>query len=93
MDWRYHAPGFARSNPMKLAVFLMAVITSVALSAPADASPKKSKKVAHRAPVGAVHSPSSSQDVYVGGELVGRDPDPAIRAYMMRDPKPWIGND
>jgi hypothetical protein len=72
-------------------VLLAALVASVTLSAPADAASKK-KKVVHRAPIGAVHSKSnSSYDVYVSGELVGRDPDPSIRAYMMRNPHPWDG--
>jgi hypothetical protein len=48
----------------------------------------------HRAPIGTVYSkpiPQSSYDVYVSGELVGRDPDPSIRAFMMRNPHIWDG--
>jgi len=75
-------------------VLLAAVVASVALAAPADAATKKKKKVAHRAPIGTVYSkpnPHSSYDVYVSGELVGRDPDPSIRAFMMRNPHIWDG--
>ncbi len=77
---------------MKLAVVVAALI-SVAIAAPAEAASKKRKKAAHRAPIAAVQPATSSYDVYVGGELVGRDPDPAIRSYMRRDPKPWEGFD
>ena len=45
----------------------------------------------HRAKVGTVYSSPASNDVYVGGELVGRDPDPSIRAFMMRNPHIWDG--
>lgn len=74
-------------------VLLAALVASVALAAPADAATKKKKKVAHRAPVSTVYSKpnNSSYDVYVSGELVGRDPDPSIRAYMMRNPHIWDG--
>ena len=77
---------------MKLAVVVAALI-SVAIAAPAEATSKKRKKTAHRAPIAAVQPAPGSYDVYVSGELVGRDPDPAISSYMMRDPKPWEGND
>jgi hypothetical protein len=78
---------------MKLSILVAALIASVALAVPADAASKKRKKVAHRAPISAVQAGYGSAGVYVGGELVGRDPDPGIRSYMMRDPKPWEGND
>ena len=79
---------------MKIHILIAALIASVALAAPADAASRKKQKAAHRAPVGAVYSKSnalSSYDVYVSGELVGRDPDPSIRAYMMRNPHIWDG--
>jgi hypothetical protein len=78
---------------MKLAVLVMALIASVALAVPADAASKKHKKVAHRATHSAVHArpAADSHDVYVSGELVGRDPDPSIRAFMMRNPHIWDG--
>ena len=72
----------------------LALIVSFAMATPVDAASKKrKKKAAHRAPIGAVQpkAASSSYDVYVSGELVGRDPDPAIRAYMMRNPRIWDG--
>jgi hypothetical protein len=74
-------------------VFLAAVLASVVLAAPADAASKKKKKVVHRAPLSTVYSKPnhSSYDVYVSGELVGRDPDPSIRAFMMRNPHIWDG--
>ncbi len=79
---------------MKLSILVAALIASVALAVPADAASKKRKKVTHRAPMSAVQSAGyGATGVYVGGELVGRDPDPSIRSYIMRDPKPWEGND
>ena len=79
---------------MKVPILMAALIASLALAVPADAAAKKKKKTAHRAPIGAVHSKSnasSSYDVYVSGELVGRDPDPSIRAFMRRNPHIWDG--
>jgi hypothetical protein len=77
---------------MKNHILVAALVASVALAPSAEAASKKKKKVVHRAPIGAVHSQSnSSYDVYVSGELVGRDPDPSIRAYMMRNPHIWDG--
>jgi hypothetical protein len=76
---------------MKIHILVAALVASVAFATPADAAPKKKKKVAHRAPIGAVYSKANSHDVYVSGELVGRDPDPSIRAYMMRNPHIWDG--
>jgi hypothetical protein len=76
---------------MKTHILLAALVASVAFAVPADAASKKKKKVGHRAPIGAVYSKANSQGVYVGGELVGRDPDPSIRAYMMRNPHVWDG--
>ena len=77
---------------MKIHILAAALVASVAFAAPADAASKTKKKVVHRAPIGAVHSrANSSYDVYVSGELVGRDPDPSIRAYMMRNPHIWDG--
>jgi hypothetical protein len=79
---------------MKIHILMAALVASVAFAAPADAASKNKKKVVHRAPIGAVHSKansSSSYDVYVGNELVGRDPDPSIRAFMRRNPHIWDG--
>lgn len=77
---------------MKIHILVAALVASVAIVAPADAASQKKKKVAHRAPTSASYSKAnSSYDVYVSGELVGRDPDPSIRSYMMRNPHPWDG--
>ena len=78
---------------MKFHMLGLALIVSFAMATPVDAASKKRKKVSHRAPIGAVQpkAATSSYDVYVSGELVGRDPDPAIRAYMMRNPHIWDG--
>ena len=80
---------------MKIHIVLAALVASMALAAPADAAPKKHKKSVYRAPIGAVQAPghARSQDVYVNGELIGRDPDPNIRAFMMRNPHIWDGPD
>ena len=79
---------------MKIHILVAALVVSVAFAAPADAASQKKKKAVHRAPIGATHAKAnsrSSYDVYVSGELVGRDPDPSIRSYMMRNPHIWDG--
>jgi hypothetical protein len=78
---------------MKLALMVAAVVASVTIAAPADAAAKKSKKLVRRAPIAAVQARPASDpyEVYVGGELIGRDPDPGIRSYMMRNPHQWDG--
>jgi len=79
---------------MKIHILVAALVASVAIAAPADAASQKKKKGAHRAPTSASYSKvnsHSSYDVYVSGEHVGRDPDPSIRSYMMRNPHPWDG--
>jgi len=76
---------------MRFHVLAMALIASVALAAPAEAASKKRKKMPHRANQSAVQSKVHSHDVYVGGELVGRDPDPFIRLMIMRNPRIWDG--
>jgi len=83
-----------KDTHMNIHILVATLVASVALVAPADAASQKKKKVAHRAPIGAAYSnanASSSYDVYVSGERVGRDPDPSIRAYMMRNPHGWDG--
>jgi hypothetical protein len=77
---------------MKLPILVAALIASVALASPAAAAAKKKKTVV-RAGVSAVQTrpASDSQSVYVGGEYIGRDPDPNIRAYMMKNPHDWDG--
>jgi hypothetical protein len=77
---------------MKTAV-VVAALVAAAIAAPTEAASKKHKKVAHRAPTAAAQPAPGSYDVYDRGELVGRDPDPSIRAYMKKDPRPWEGND
>ncbi len=75
---------------MRRIVALAALAASVALAAPAEAKTRKAKTSAHRAPAAAVHaregSPSDPYAVYVSGEYIGRDPDPGIRAFMIRNP-------
>jgi hypothetical protein len=76
-------------------VFLAALVASAVVAAPAEAATKKHKKTVHRAPVSAVAPrPGIASDpysVYVSGEYIGRDPDPNIRAYMVRNPHQWDG--
>ncbi len=77
---------------MKIHLLVAALVASVALAAPADAASKKKKKTYHRAQASAVqYKQGNSYDVYVGNELVGRDPDPSIRAFMRRNPHIWDG--
>jgi hypothetical protein len=78
---------------MKTAILAAALIASIAMVSPVDAASKKRKKVPHRTPIGAMQAKPATNphDVYVSGELVGRDPDPSIRAYMMRNPHIWDG--
>jgi hypothetical protein len=79
---------------MKIHALAVALVASVALAAPTDAAPKKrSKKEVERAPVGEVYSRTHPHphDVWFGGEYVGRDPDPNIRALMMRSPRMYDG--
>lgn len=81
---------------MKIHVLVAALVASVAFAAPADAASKKKKKPYHRAQFGAQagtlhYKQNGSYDVYVGNELVGRDPDPSIRASMRRNPHLWDG--
>jgi hypothetical protein len=78
---------------MRFHVLAVALVASVALASPADAAGKKRKKVAHPANLTAVQPKTHSQDVYTGGELVGRDPDPFIRLMMLRYPHAWDGPD
>ena len=81
---------------MKIQVLVAALVVSLAFATPSDAASQKKKKTVHQAPVGTSHSKAnsrSSYDVYVSGEHVGRDPDPSIRSYMMRNPHPWDGPD
>jgi hypothetical protein len=77
---------------MNILAGAVALIAAVALAAPAEAA-KKRKKEFRRAPVSTVHSyPSPRQyDVYVSGEYIGRDPDPNIRSFMMRNPQIYDG--
>ena len=79
---------------MKLPMILVSLVLALAVAAPAEAAAKKRKKMTvHRPHHGMVHArpANDSYGVYFGGELVGRDPDPAIRSYMQRDPHPWDG--
>ena len=80
---------------MKLCVVATALIACVALAQPAEAA-KKHKKAVHR--TAAAHSrvtPAAiggdPYTVRVGGEYIGRDPDPNIRARMLRNPHDWDG--
>jgi hypothetical protein len=78
---------------MKIKIYMLvtAMAASLALALPADAATKKRKKVMHRAPVSVTQTLDArhSTDVYANGEYVGRDPDPNIRAFMIRNPRIW----
>ncbi len=78
---------------MKSAIALAALAATVALAMPAEAKTRKAKTSAHRTHAAAVHaregSPSDPYAVYVSGEYIGRDPDPGIRAFMIRNPHIW----
>jgi hypothetical protein len=77
---------------MKIQILVAALVASMALAMPADAASKKKKKTYHRAQAGTMqYRQNNSNDVYVGNELVGRDPDPSIRAFMRRNPHIWDG--
>jgi hypothetical protein len=78
---------------MKIHLLVATLVASVAFAAPADAASKKKKKTYPGAQVGAVqYKQNGSNDVYFGNTLVGRDPDPSIRAFMRRSgPQPWDG--
>ncbi len=75
---------------MKISALVVALITSVALAAPAEAA-KKRKKQIHRAPVGEIYSGRHPHEVWYGGDYVGRDPDPHIRSFMVRNPRIYDG--
>jgi hypothetical protein len=80
---------------MKIHVLVVTLVASFALAAPAEAAAKKGKKVVNRGGYSAVQSKPNghAHDVYVNGELIGRDPDPFIRSQMMRNPHPWESPD
>ncbi|MBN8936263.1 MAG: hypothetical protein J0I13_08210 [Rhizobiales bacterium] len=81
---------------MKLIVSVATLIVSIALAAPSEAATKKTnKKPVPRANASAIYSQPAVHpyDVYVSGEWVGRDPDPSIRSFMMRNPHIWDGPD
>jgi hypothetical protein len=82
-----------RMTPATFIAAAATLVVSVALAVPAEAAVKKHKKPVSRAKIGAVYSQPAAHpyDVYVSGELVGRDPDPSIRAFMMRNPHIWDG--
>jgi hypothetical protein len=77
---------------MKIHVLAVA-LASVALALPAQAAPKKHKKEVQRAPVNEVYSAAHPHpnDVWFGNEYVGRDPDPNIRLFMIRNPRIYDG--
>ena len=78
---------------MKIHILAAALIASVVLPATADAAAKKRKKEVQRAPVSSAYSYSNPHphDVYFAGEYIGRDPDPNIRLFMIRNPRIYDG--
>ena len=83
---------------MKLIVSMAVLITAVALAAPsaAFAAKKHKKTVSRTSPTTTTVRAGSRSDpyaVYVSGEYIGRDPDPNIRASMIRNPHIWDSAD
>ena len=75
---------------MKAAVAATALIAAVALAAPAEAA-KKGKAAQHQKPAVVKNDPYVVLDY--DGRVVGRDPDPNIRAAIRKSPRPWEGID
>ena len=65
---------------MKRRDFIRLLSGAAAVMATATASPA----LAQRAPRPPQRSSNSAHDVYVGGQYVGSDPDPNIRAQLQR---------
>jgi hypothetical protein len=78
---------------MKIQTLAVALVASAALVAPADAAPKKQKKQVYRAPAYETYSAARPHphDVWFSNDYVGRDPDPNIRSFMMRNPRIYDG--
>jgi hypothetical protein len=75
---------------MKIHVAAVALIASLALALPAEAATKKRKKQqVYRVQSGEVYSRTNPHphDVWFANEYIGRDPDPNIRALMIRNPR------
>ena len=71
-----------------VAVAVLLIASSSALAASKRASSDRAKVREARAMV----IETRPADVYVGGQLIGRDPDPAIRSHLMNDYYQQFGN-
>lgn len=78
---------------MKRPALVATLIAFVVMVSPAAAAAKKHKTAVARpdAHVAQARPAADPYAVYVGGEYIGRDPDPNIRASMMRNPHIWDG--
>jgi predicted lipoprotein with Yx(FWY)xxD motif len=83
--------GGKEDTPMKIPVLATALITAVALAAPAEAASKKRKQMQQQKP--AIVQPNGYTVYDFDGRVAGRDPDPNIRAAIRKDPRPWEGID
>jgi hypothetical protein len=72
---------------VKLLIALAALAAAFALAAPAEAAKRKSASA--QKPAVAQADPTAVYDYQ--GQLIGRDPDPNIRAMMRKDSRPWEG--
>lgn len=71
----------------------VAVAISLIAASPSLASPKRSPSVAPKVrDARAMVVEAAPFDVHVAGRLVGRDPDPAIRAHLKDDYYRQFGN-
>jgi hypothetical protein len=76
--------------PVNWSVVVIALIVSAAIASAADAAKRHKKAIRPNAAVSA-RPLADPYAVYVNGEYIGRDPDPNIRAFMLRNPRIWDG--
>lgn len=76
---------------MKIPALAVALMAAVAFAAPAEAAAKKKRKSVPQQR--AVATQADRYDVFDADRVVGRDPDPFIRAMIQRDPRPWESSD
>jgi len=86
---RTNAKGHIAMRPLATATFVAAVSIAAGLATPAAAATLKRHQAARSAPGGQFYQalPSGGEaadptGVYVGGQLVGRDPDPNVRQQL-----------
>ena len=82
---------------MKAHLLVTVAALTVALAAPAEGASKKHKKPVKRVQPEwnsyVVPANPHPHDVYISGELVGRDPDPFIRHVLRQRPRHWEGGE